>query len=65
MLVLEYFENLNDWNIITLVTKTKNNNIEKDDETFETILRGVNTNMCEKILSTIYGAIGIDDESTD
>ena len=65
MLVLEYFENLNDWNIITLVTKTKNNNIEKDDEIFETILRGFNTNMCEKILSTMYGAIIIDVESTD
>ena len=36
------FECLNDWSILTLVT-TSNTNTEKDDEEFETILRGVDT----------------------
>ena len=59
------FEGLNDWNTITLVTQTINKNIDKDDEAFRTILRGVETRMSEKILSTMYGAVRTDDESTD
>ena len=59
------FEDLNDWNIITLVTQTKNKNIDKEDEAFRTILRGVETRMNEKILSTMYGAIRTNDESAD
>ena len=41
MFELEYFEGVNDWNVITLVTQTKNKSIDKDDETFKTVLRGV------------------------
>ena len=37
------FEGLNDLNIITLVTQPKNKNIEKEDEAFKKILRGVET----------------------
>ena len=59
------FEGLNDWNIITLVTQTKNKNIDKEDEAFRTILRGVETRMSEKILSIMYGAIRTNDESAD
>ena len=59
------FEDLNDWNIIALVTQTKNKNIDKEDEAFRTILRGVGKRMSEKILSTMYGAIRTDDESAD
>ena len=58
-------EGLNDWDIITLVTQTKNKNIEKDDEVFKTILTGVETKTNEKILTTMYGAMRTDDESTD
>ena len=47
------------------MTQTKNKNSEKDDEAFKTILRGVETRTSEKILTTMYGAIGIDDESTN
>ena len=42
------FDVLNDWNIILLVTQTKDNNSEKDDGVFETILREVNTRMSER-----------------
>ena len=49
------FEGLNDWNIIKLVTQTKNKNIQKEDEDFKTILRWVETRMSEKILTTMYG----------
>ena len=59
------FEGLNDWNIITLVTQTKNINSEKDDEAFKIIIRGGETRMSEKLLTTMYGNIRIDDESTD
>ena len=59
------FEGLNDWNIITLVTQTKNKNINKENEAFRTILRGVETRMSEKILSTMYGTTKTDDESAD
>ena len=48
------FEGLNDSNIIILVTQTKNENIKKDDEEFKTILRGVETRMSKKILTTMY-----------
>ena len=47
------------------MTQTKNKNIEKDDEVFKTILTGVETKTNEKILTTMYGAIRTDDESTD
>ena len=47
------------------MTQTKNKNSEKDDEAFKTILRGVETRMSEKILTTMYGATRTDDESTD
>ena len=50
--------------IITSATTSKHNT-EKDDEAFGTILRGVETRMSEKILSIMYGAIRINDESTD
>ena len=59
------FEGLNDQNIITLVIQTKNKNCEKDDETFKIILRGLQTRMGEKILTTMYGTIRTDDERTD
>ena len=59
------FEGLNDWNIITLVTQTKNENIDKEDELFRTILRGIEIRMSKKILSTMYGAIRTNDESAD
>ena len=55
------FKGLNDWNIIALVTQTKNKNSEKDDEEFKTIIRGLATRMSEKILTTMHGAISIDD----
>ena len=58
-------ESLNDWNIITLVTQTKNKNSEKEDEAFKTILRRVATRMSEKILTTMYVAMRTDDDSTD
>ena len=54
---------LNDWNIITLATQT--NNSEKNNEAFKTILRGFETRMSEKILTTMYGAMRPDDEITD
>ena len=47
------------------MTQTKNKNIDKEDEAFRTILRGVETRMSEKILSTMYGAIRTNDESAD
>ena len=56
---------LNDWNIITLVTQTKNKNIERDDEAFTIILRGLETTMSEKIINTMYGGMRTYDESTD
>ena len=59
------FEGLNDWNIIILATQTKNENIKKDDEEFKTILRGVETRMSKKILTTMYGAMRTDNERTD
>ena len=59
------FEGLKDWNIITLVTQIKNKNIDKEDEAFRTILRGVKTRMSEKILSTMYGVIRTNDKSDD
>ena len=58
------FESLNDWNIITLVTTSKHDT-EKDDKAFGTILRRIETRMSEKIFSTMYGAMRIDDKSTD
>ena len=61
MFELEYFEGVNDWNVITLVTQTKNKSIDKDDETFKTVLRGVQTRMSDKILTTMYGAMRTDD----
>ena len=42
------FDDLNDWNIIILVTETKDNNSEKDDGEFENILREVDTRMSER-----------------
>ena len=59
-----FFEGLNDGNIITLVTQTKNKNSEKDDEECRTILSGVETKMSQKILTIMYGAIRKDDERT-
>ena len=59
------FEGLNDCDIITLVTQTKDKNSEKDNESFKIILRGVEIRMSEKILSTMYGATRIDNESTN
>ena len=59
-----FFESLNDWNIITFVATSKNKP-EKDDDIFGTILRRAETRMCENILSTIYSAMRVDDESTD
>ena len=56
-------ESLNDWNIITLATQT--NNSEKNNEVFNTILRGFETRMSEKILTTMYGVMTTDNESTD
>ena len=56
-----YFQGLNDWNVITLVTQTKNKNINKDDEAFKTVLRGVQTRMSDKILTTMYKAMRTDD----
>ena len=50
--------------IITSATTSKHNT-EKDDEALGTILRGVETRMSENILSIMYGAIRINDESTD
>ena len=47
------------------MTKTKNKNIEKEDDAFKTILRGVETRMSEKILTTRYEALRTDDEITD
>ena len=47
------------------MTKTKNKNIEKEDDTFKTILRGVETRMSENILTTMHEAMRTDDESTD
>ena len=47
------------------MTQTKNKKIDKEDEAFRTILRGVETRMSEKILSTVYGAIRTDDESAN
>ena len=59
------FEELNDRNVITLVTQTKIKNIENDDEAFKTILRGVEIRMSEKILTTMYRSMRTDDEITD
>ena len=59
------FEGLNDWNIIILATQTKNENIKKDDEEFKTILRGVERIMNEKLQTTIYRSMRIDDEIID
>ena len=42
------------------MTQTKNKNIEKEDEVFKIILRRVETRMSEKILTTMHGAIRID-----
>ena len=56
------FQGLNVWNIIILVTKTKNKKGEKDDETFKTILRGVETRMSA---NTMHGAMRIDAVSSD
>ena len=42
------FDDLNDWNIIILVTETKDNNSEKDDGVFENILREVDTRISER-----------------
>ena len=64
MFILEYFESLNDWNIITLVTTSKNKT-ERDNEVFGTILRGVETRMSEKILTIMYSAMKTDDENAD
>ena len=47
------------------MTQTKNKNIDKEDEAFRTILRGIETRMSENILSTMYGEIRTDDESAD
>ena len=47
------------------MTQTKNENIKKDDEELKTILRGVETRMSKKILTTMYGAMRTDDERTD
>ena len=47
------------------MTQTKNKNNEKEDEAFKTILRGVETRMSEKILTTMHWAMRTDDESTD
>ena len=44
------------------MTKTKNKKGEKDDETFKTILRGVETRMSA---NTMHGAMRIDAVSTD
>ena len=59
------FEGVNDWNIMTLVAQTKNNNSEKDVEAFESILRGVEKRISEKKLTTMYCAMRTDDEITD
>ena len=59
------FEELNDRNVITLVTQTKIKNIENDDEAFKKILRGVEIRMSEKILTTMYGSMRTDDEGTN
>ena len=56
-------DGLKDWNTITLVA-TSRNIIEKDGEIFETIFKGVQTGMSEKILSTMYNAMKIDDKNT-
>ena len=48
-----------------MATQIKNKNSEKDDEVFKTILRGVETRMSEKILTTMYGVMRTDDENTD
>ena len=50
---------------MTLVAQTKNNISEKDVEAFGTILRGVETRISEKILTTMYGVMTTDNESTD
>ena len=55
------FEGVNDQNVITLVIQTKNKNINKDDETFKTVLRGVQTRMSDMILTTMYRAMRTDD----
>ena len=41
------FECINDWNIIILVTTSKNNT-EKDENVIVTILRGVDTRITKK-----------------
>ena len=46
------------------MTTTNGNNIHKDDEAFKTILKGIETRMSEKILSTMYNAMKIDDKNT-
>ena len=43
------------------MTQTKNKNVDKDNEAFKTVLRGVYTRMSDKILSTMYGAMRTDD----
>ena len=44
------------------MTQTKHKNIEKDGENFKIILRGVETRMSEKILTTMYGEMITDDK---
>ena len=47
------------------MTQTKNKNSLKDDEAFKTILRGVERIMNEKLQTTIYRSMRIDDEIID
>ena len=47
------------------MTTTSRSNIDKYDEAFETILKGVETIMSEKIWKTMYDAMRIVDESND
>ena len=47
------------------MTTTNGNNIDNDDEAFKTILKGIETRMSEKILSTMYGTTRIDNKSAD
>ena len=57
-------DGLNDCNIKKLTT-TRRYNVDNDDEIFETILKGVETIMSEKIWKTMYDAMRIVDESND
>ena len=58
------FESLNDWNIITLATTSKNST-EKDYEAFGTISRRVESRIIRKILTTMHCTMRIDGENTD